>query len=174
MNTISIISFIIATTAVAVFTYMIVRNMKKSDSATEEYFTGGRALSWYMVAGSLLLTNLSTEQLVGLNGDVFGDKIVVEEYLEGEEASFIVLTDGNKVIPFASSQDHKARDNGDLGPNTGGMGAYSPAPVVTNSVHEKILKEVIYPTVEGLNSEGSTYCGFLYAGVMVFRGEISF
>ncbi len=112
-----------------------------------------------------------------LNSKVFGDagaKIVVEEYLEGEEASFIVLTDGNKVIPFASSQDHKARDNGDLGPNTGGMGAYSPAPVVTNSVHEKILKEVIYPTVEGLNSEGSTYCGFLYAGVMVFRGEISF
>jgi len=105
-----------------------------------------------------------------LNSKVFGDagaKIVVEEYLEGEEASFIVLTDGNKVIPFASSQDHKARDNGDLGPNTGGMGAYSPAPVVTNSVHEKILKEVIYPTVEGLNSEGSTYCGFLYAGVMV-------
>ena len=105
-----------------------------------------------------------------LNSKVFGDagaKIVVEEYLEGEEASFIVLTDGNKVIPFASSQDHKARDNGDLGPNTGGMGAYSPAPVVTNSVHEKILKEVIYPTVEGLNSEGSTYCGFLYAGIMV-------
>ena len=105
-----------------------------------------------------------------LNSKIFGDagaKIVVEEYLEGEEASFIVLTDGNKVIPFASSQDHKARDNGDLGPNTGGMGAYSPAPVVTNSVHEKILKEVIYPTVEGLNSEGSTYCGFLYAGVMV-------
>ena len=105
-----------------------------------------------------------------LNSKVFGDagtKIVVEEYLEGEEASFIVLTDGNKVIPFASSQDHKARDNGDLGPNTGGMGAYSPAPVVTNSVHKKILDEVIYPTIEGLNSEGSSYCGFLYAGVMV-------
>ena len=87
-----------------------------------------------------------------------GSKIVVEEYLEGEEASFIVLTDGNTVIPFASSQDHKARDEGDLGPNTGGMGAYSPAPVVTKPVHEKILKEVILPTIEGLKSEGSNYC----------------
>ena len=109
-----------------------------------------------------------------LNSKVFGDagtKIVIEEYLEGEEASFIVLTDGNKVIPFASSQDHKARDNGDLGPNTGGMGAYSPAPVVTNSVHKKILDEVIYPTIEGLNSEGSSYCGFLYAGVMVDQNQ---
>ena len=109
-----------------------------------------------------------------LNSKVFGDagtKIVVEEYLEGEEASFIVLTDGNKVIPFASSQDHKARDNGDFGPNTGGMGAYSPAPVVTNSVHKKILDEVIYPTIEGLNSEGSSYCGFLYAGVMVDQNQ---
>ncbi len=109
-----------------------------------------------------------------LNSKVFGDagtKIVVEEYLEGEEASFIVLTDGNKVIPFASSQDHKARDNGDLGPNTGGMGAYSPAPVVTDSVHKKILDEVIYPTIEGLNSEGSSYCGFLYAGVMVDQNQ---
>ena len=96
-----------------------------------------------------------------------GSKIVVEEYLEGEEASFIVLTDGNTVIPFASSQDHKARDDGDLGPNTGGMGAYSPAPVVTRSVHEKILKEVIHPTIEGLKSEGCNYCGFLYAGIMV-------
>ena len=105
-----------------------------------------------------------------LNSKAFGDagsKIVIEEYLEGEEASFIVLTDGNVVIPFASSQDHKAKENGDLGPNTGGMGAYSPAPVVTEFVHEKILKEVIYPTVEGLKSEGYDYCGFLYAGVMV-------
>ena len=100
-----------------------------------------------------------------------GSKIVVEEYLEGEEASFIVLTDGNTVIPFASSQDHKARDEGDLGPNTGGMGAYSPAPVVSKSVHNKILKEVIYPTVEGLKSEGSNYCGFLYAGVMIDADE---
>jgi len=100
-----------------------------------------------------------------------GSKIVVEEYLEGEEASFIVLTDGDIVIPFASSQDHKARDEGDLGPNTGGMGAYSPAPVVTSSIHEKILKEVISPTIEGLKSEGSNYCGFLYAGIMVDANE---
>lgn len=109
-----------------------------------------------------------------LNSKAFGDagsKIVIEEYLEGEEASFIVLTDGNIVIPFATSQDHKARDDGDLGPNTGGMGAYSPAPVVTESVHKKILKEVIYPTVEGLKSEGIDYCGFLYAGVMVDSDE---
>ena len=100
-----------------------------------------------------------------------GSKIVVEEYLEGEEASFIVLTDGNTVIPFASSQDHKARDQGDQGPNTGGMGAYSPAPVVTKPIHEKILKEVIMPTVEGLKFEGSNYCGFLYAGIMVDDNE---
>ena len=92
MNTISIISFIIATSAVAVFTYMIVRNMKKSDSATEEYFTGGRALSWYMVAGSLLLTNLSTEQLVGLNGDVFGDKALVGMAWESLAAFAMIAT----------------------------------------------------------------------------------
>ncbi len=92
MNTISIISFIVATTAVAVFTYMIVRNMKKSDSATEEYFTGGRALSWYMVAGSLLLTNLSTEQLVGLNGDVFGDKALVGIAWESLAAFAMIAT----------------------------------------------------------------------------------
>ena len=92
MNTISIISFIVATTAVAVFTYMIVRNMKKSDSATEEYFTGGRALSWYMVAGSLLLTNLSTEQLVGLNGDVFGDKALVGMAWESLAAFAMIAT----------------------------------------------------------------------------------
>ena len=92
MNTISIISFIVATTAVAIFTYMIVRNMKKSDSATEEYFTGGRALSWYMVAGSLLLTNLSTEQLVGLNGDVFGDKALVGMAWESLAAFAMIAT----------------------------------------------------------------------------------
>ena len=92
MNTISIISFIVATTAVAVFTYMIVRNMKKSDSATEEYFTGGRALSWYMVAGSLLLTNLSTEQLVGLNGDIFGDKALVGIAWESLAAFAMIAT----------------------------------------------------------------------------------
>jgi len=105
-----------------------------------------------------------------LNEGFFGEagsKIVIEEFLEGEEASFIVLTDGNVILPFASSQDHKARDNGDLGPNTGGMGAYSPAPVVTKMIHQKIMDEIIIPTVQGLNADDTNYCGFLYAGVMI-------
>ena len=105
-----------------------------------------------------------------LTGSVFGkagEKLIVEEFLEGEEASFIVMTDGEIVIPFASSQDHKARDDNDLGPNTGGMGAYSPAPVGTKDIHNKIMNEVIIPTVKGMKSEGLNYCGFLYAGVMI-------
>lgn len=105
-----------------------------------------------------------------LAGNRFGDagsRVVVEEFLVGEEASFIVLVDGEEVVPFASSQDHKARDNGDTGPNTGGMGAYSPAPVVTETLHQRILDEVIYPTVRGMNAEGNRYRGFLYAGIMV-------
>ena len=105
-----------------------------------------------------------------LENNTFGDagnKVVVEEFLEGEEASFIVLTDGKTVLPLASSQDHKTRDNEDKGPNTGGMGAYSPAPVVTNEMHKKIMREVITPTIEGLTKEGIDYCGFLYAGVMI-------
>ncbi|MDG2060802.1 MAG: phosphoribosylamine--glycine ligase [SAR86 cluster bacterium] len=96
-----------------------------------------------------------------------GSKVVIEEFLTGEEASFIVLTDGNLIIPFASSQDHKARDDNDLGPNTGGMGAYSPAPVVTDIIHGKILEQIIEPTIYGLNKDNTTYCGFLYAGVMI-------
>jgi phosphoribosylamine---glycine ligase len=96
-----------------------------------------------------------------------GSKIIIEEFLSGEEASFIVLTDGKTILPFASSQDHKARDNFDLGPNTGGMGAYSPAPVVTTRIHKKIMEEIINPTVEGLRSDDTLYCGFLYAGVMI-------
>lgn len=105
-----------------------------------------------------------------LAGNKFGDagsRVVVEEFLVGEEASFIVLVDGVDVVPFASSQDHKARDNGDTGPNTGGMGAYSPAPVVTEALHQRILDEVIYPTVRGMQAEGNRYRGFLYAGIMV-------
>lgn len=105
-----------------------------------------------------------------LSGNKFGDagaRVVVEEFLTGEEASFIVLVDGETVVPFASSQDHKARDNGDTGPNTGGMGAYSPAPVVTDALHERIMKEVILPTVAGMVAEGNRYRGFLYAGIMV-------
>ena len=96
-----------------------------------------------------------------------GREIVVEEYLEGEEASFIVIADGVYALPLASSQDHKARDDGDRGPNTGGMGAYSPAPVVTPAIHDRILREVIEPTLQGLAAEGTPYRGFLYAGVMI-------
>lgn len=96
-----------------------------------------------------------------------GCRIVVEEFLEGEEASFIVITDGTSVLPLASSQDHKARDEGDRGPNTGGMGAYSPAPVVTGEIERRILSQVIEPTLAGLRDDGVDYTGFLYAGLMI-------
>ncbi|MCB1683961.1 MAG: phosphoribosylamine--glycine ligase [Pseudomonadales bacterium] len=105
-----------------------------------------------------------------LTGGAFGEagrRVVVEEFLEGEEASFICLCDGHNAVPFASSQDHKARDDGDLGPNTGGMGAYSPAPVVTPQIHERIMREVIEPTIAGMREDGSPYVGFLYAGLMI-------
>ena len=105
-----------------------------------------------------------------LSGNKFGDagaRVVVEEFLSGEEASFICMVDGSNILPMASSQDHKARDNGDKGPNTGGMGAYSPAPVVTQNIHDRIMNEVIRPTVDGMASEGNDYTGFLYAGIMV-------
>ncbi|MCU0976311.1 MAG: phosphoribosylamine--glycine ligase [Steroidobacteraceae bacterium] len=96
-----------------------------------------------------------------------GETVVVEEFLEGEEASFIVMVDGEHVLPLATSQDHKRIGDGDTGPNTGGMGAYSPAPVVTPAVHERAMREVIWPTVRGLAAEGTPYTGFLYAGLMV-------
>lgn len=96
-----------------------------------------------------------------------GRRVVVEEFLEGEEASFMCLVDGAHVLPLASSQDHKARDEGDTGPNTGGMGAYSPAPVITPALHERILREVIEPTVRGLAADGRPFTGFLYAGLMI-------
>lgn len=105
-----------------------------------------------------------------LSGNAFGDagcRVVVEEFLSGEEASFIVMVDGSNVLPMATSQDHKARDNGDQGPNTGGMGAYSPAPVVTDSVYQKVMERVIYPTVNAMAAEGNCYTGFLYAGLMI-------
>jgi phosphoribosylamine--glycine ligase len=105
-----------------------------------------------------------------LAGNAFGEagsRVVIEEFLEGEEASFIVMVDGKNVLPFATSQDHKRAYNGDQGPNTGGMGAYSPAPVVTADIHERIMNEVINPTVEGMASEGAPYTGFLYAGLMI-------
>jgi phosphoribosylamine---glycine ligase len=96
-----------------------------------------------------------------------GARVVIEEFLVGEEASFIVMADGVHALPMASSQDHKARDDGDRGPNTGGMGAYSPAPVVTPEVHARVMREVIEPTIVGLSSEGLHYTGFLYAGLMI-------
>ena len=96
-----------------------------------------------------------------------GDVVVVEEFLEGEEASFIVMVDGRHVLPLATSQDHKRLRDGDLGPNTGGMGAYSPAPVVTPAIHERVMREVMWPTVRGLAAEGTPYVGFLYAGLMI-------
>ena len=105
-----------------------------------------------------------------LSGEAFGDagkQVVIEEFLEGEEASFICLCDGRTAIPFASSQDHKTRDEGDLGPNTGGMGAYSPAPVVDQRVHERVMEQIIKPTLKGMIEEGSPYVGFLYAGLMI-------
>ncbi len=105
-----------------------------------------------------------------LSGNAFGDagcRVVIEEFLEGEEASFIVMVDGNNVLPMATSQDHKRIGEGDTGPNTGGMGAYSPAPVVDDVVNQRIMDEVIMPTVRGMASEGNDYTGFLYAGLMI-------
>ena len=105
-----------------------------------------------------------------LAGNAFGDaghRVVIEEFLEGEEASFIVMVDGEHVLPMATSQDHKRALNEDLGPNTGGMGAYSPAPVVTPEIHARIMDEVIMPTVRGMANEGAPYSGFLYAGLMI-------
>ncbi len=105
-----------------------------------------------------------------LAGNAFGDagsRVVIEEFLDGEEASFIVMVDGEHVLAMATSQDHKRVGDGDTGPNTGGMGAYSPAPVVTADVHQRIMDEVIYPTVRGMAAEGHPYKGFLYAGLMI-------
>ena len=105
-----------------------------------------------------------------LAGNAFGEagsRVVIEEFLDGEEASFIVMVDGKNVLPFATSQDHKRAADGDKGPNTGGMGAYSPAPVVTQAIHDRVMNEVIMPTVDGMAAEGNDYVGFLYAGLMI-------
>jgi len=105
-----------------------------------------------------------------LEDNAFGDagaRVVVEEFLDGEEASFIVMVDGENVLPMATSQDHKRVGEGDTGPNTGGMGAYSPAPVVTADVHQRVMDEIILPTVRGMAAEGHPYTGFLYAGLMI-------
>ena len=111
---------------------------------------------------------LALEQIMseGRVGEA-GQTVVIEEFLEGEEASFICICDGKTAIPFASSQDHKARDEGDLGPNTGGMGAYSPAPVVTPEIHRAVMTKIIKPTIDGMAAEGAPFVGFLYAGLMI-------
>ena len=111
----------------------------------------------------LALEQIMSEGRVGKAGQT----VVIEEFLEGEEASFICICDGKTAIPFASSQDHKARDEGDLGPNTGGMGAYSPAPVVTSEIHQAVMTNIIKPTIDGMAAEGAPFVGFLYAGLMI-------
>jgi len=105
-----------------------------------------------------------------LAGNAFGDaghRVVIEEFLEGEEASFIVMADGRNVLPLATSQDHKAAGDGDTGPNTGGMGAYSPAPVVDQALHRAVMEQVIRPTIDGMAADGAPFTGFLYAGLMI-------
>jgi phosphoribosylamine--glycine ligase len=128
-----------------------------------------------LAAGKGVVVAMSLEEAERAATDMlacgsFGDagaRIVVEEYLDGEEASFIVITDGHSILPLASSQDHKARDEGDVGPNTGGMGAYSPAPVVTQEIGRRIMDLVIRPTLAGMQADGNPYLGFLYAGLMI-------
>lgn len=128
-----------------------------------------------LAAGKGVIVAMTLEQAENavrdmLAGNAFGEaghRVVIEEFLAGEEASFIVVVDGEHILPMATSQDHKARDDGDKGPNTGGMGAYSPAPVVTPEIHDRIMAEVIRPTVVGMAAEGNSYTGFLYAGLMI-------
>ena len=128
-----------------------------------------------LAAGKGVIVAMSLEEAEAaatdmLQGGSFGDagaRIVIEEFLDGEEASFIIITDGTAILPLATSQDHKARDEGDCGPNTGGMGAYSPAPVVTAEIEERIMELVIRPTLQGMRAEGRNYLGFLYAGLMI-------
>jgi len=126
-----------------------------------------------IVAQTLAEAEAAATDMLGTGtfGDA-GNRIVVEEFLEGEEASFIIITDGHDILPLATSQDHKARDDGDVGPNTGGMGAYSPAPVVTPEIEERILEQVIRPTLAGLREDGINYVGFLYAGLMITQEGI--
>ncbi len=127
-----------------------------------------------LAAGKGVVICESTDDAVRVAQEMFagsfgssGNTIVVEEFLEGEEASFIAIVDGKHILPMATSQDHKRLLDDDQGPNTGGMGAYSPAPVVTPAIHERIMREVMEPTVRGLAAEGTPYVGFLYAGIMV-------
>lgn len=135
-----------------------------------------------LAAGKGVIVANSAEEAIAavedmLSGNKFGDaghRVVIEGFLAGEEASFIAMVDGKHVLPMATSQDHKARDNGDKGPNTGGMGAYSPAPVVSEEIYQRIMDQVILPTVEGMAADGNDYTGFLYAGLMISpEGEIN-
>jgi phosphoribosylamine--glycine ligase len=127
-----------------------------------------------LAAGKGVIIATSPDEAVAAATDMFGGRfgaagteVVIEEFLAGEEASFIVIADGRHVLPFATSQDHKRVGDGDTGPNTGGMGAYSPAPVVTPAVHARVMREVIEPTIRGLAADGMPYTGFLYAGLMI-------
>lgn len=135
-----------------------------------------------LAAGKGVIVALSEAEAIAavedmLSGNKFGDaghRVVIEGFLEGEEASFIAMVDGRNVLPMATSQDHKARDDGDKGPNTGGMGAYSPAPVVDDAIYQRIMDQVILPTVVGMAADGNDYTGFLYAGLMITEsGEIN-
>jgi phosphoribosylamine--glycine ligase len=123
----------------------------------------GVAVAQSLAEADRTLESMLGERVLG----AAGAKVVIEEFLAGEEASFIALVDGTDVVPLASSQDHKTRDDGDRGPNTGGMGAYSPAPVVTPEVHAAVMREIMLPTVRGLAADGIRYRGFLYAGLMI-------
>lgn len=128
-----------------------------------------------LAAGKGVIVAQTVDQAIGavrdmLSENVFGkagSRVVIEEFLNGEEASFIVMADGRHALAMATSQDHKARDNGDKGPNTGGMGAYSPAPIVTQDIHRRVMLEVIEPTLKGMADDGLPYTGFLYAGLMI-------
>jgi phosphoribosylamine--glycine ligase len=123
-----------------------------------------------VVAHTLADAELALHDMLGAHAfGAAGARVVIEEFLEGEEASYIVVSDGTRAFPMASSQDHKRRDEGDNGPNTGGMGAYSPAPMVTPEVEQRILREVIEPTLRGMAAEGAPFIGFLYAGLMIDR-----
>jgi phosphoribosylamine--glycine ligase len=154
------------------------RNFSELDAAVEYIHARGAPVvvkADGLAAGKGVIVAQSVEEAVAaatdmLEGNRFGDagaRIVVEEFLDGEEASFIVITDGRKVLPLATSQDHKARDAGDTGPNTGGMGAYSPAPVVTDKVRARIMEDIIEPTLQGMRDDAVPYLGFLYAGLMI-------
>ncbi|MDO9069496.1 MAG: phosphoribosylamine--glycine ligase [Deltaproteobacteria bacterium] len=133
-----------------------------------------------LAAGKGVIIAQTVEEAVSavrdmLSGNAFGaagSRVVIEEFLTGEEASFLVITDGKNIIPLASAQDHKAIFDGDRGPNTGGMGAYSPAPVVTPEIHEKAMKQVLRPAIDGMAAEGCPYRGVLYAGLMIKDGEV--